>query len=128
MWKDRSPRGSCSTTMGTRGTVTSSFPQPFGCTFLGRLSCNPVVARDITLPVGPDEAWDALTDPELLEQWFGDGQREAVVEEAEPGERLVFWWWEEGEPGSRVELRLVAVPTGTRVSVREAPVGPFALA
>jgi uncharacterized protein YndB with AHSA1/START domain len=87
-----------------------------------------MVARDITLPVEPDEAWDALTDPELLEQWFGDGDREAVVEEAEPGERLVFWWWEEGEPGSRVELRLVAVPDGTRVSVREAPVGPFALA
>jgi hypothetical protein len=91
------------------------------------VACNPMVARDITLPVEPDEAWDALTDPELLEQWFGDGEREAVVEEAEPGERLVFWWWEEGEPGSRVELRLVAVPDGTRVSVREAPVGPFAL-
>jgi uncharacterized protein YndB with AHSA1/START domain len=87
-----------------------------------------MVARDITLPVDPDEAWDALTDPELLEQWFGDGDREAIVEEAEPGERLVFWWWEDGEPGSRVELRLVAVPSGTRVSVREAPVGPFALA
>ena len=67
-----------------------------------------MVARDITLPVDPDEAWEALTDPELLEQWFGDGDREAVIEEAEPGERLVFWWWEEGEPGSRVELRLVA--------------------
>jgi hypothetical protein len=92
------------------------------------VACNPMVARDITLPVDPDEAWDALTDPELLEQWFGDGDREAVVEEAEPGERLVFWWWEDGEPGSRVELRLVAVPSGTRVSVREAPVGPFALA
>ncbi|MDX6475095.1 MAG: hypothetical protein QOH95_606, partial [Gaiellaceae bacterium] len=32
------------------------------------------------------------------------------------------------EPGSRVELRLVAVPDGTRVTVTEAPVGPFALA
>src|SRR3954469_15104168 len=145
MSKDRSPRGSCLTTMGTRGMSTTAFPQPFGCTFLVRLSCNSMVARDITLPVDPDEAWEALTDPELLEQWFGDGQREAVVEEAEPGERLVFWWWEggearspgervvcrwweEGEPGSRVELRLVAVPSGTRVSVREAPVGPFALA
>ena len=81
-----------------------------------------------TLKSSRKEVWDALTDPELLEQWFGDGDREAVIEEAEPGERLVFWWWEEGEPGSRVELRLVAVPSGTRVSVREAPVGPFALA
>src|SRR5262245_58350148 len=127
MSKDRSPRGSCLTTMGTRG-MSMSFLQPFGCAFRPTVSCNSMVARDITLPVDPDEAWDALTDPELLEEWFGDGHREAVVEEAEPGERLVFWWWEEGEPGSRVELRLVAVPDGTRVSVREAPVGPFALA
>jgi uncharacterized protein YndB with AHSA1/START domain len=86
-----------------------------------------MVARDITLPVDPDEAWDALTDPELLEQWFGE-EREAVVEEAEPGERLVFWWWQNGEPGSRVELTLAPVAGGTRVSVTEAPVGPFALA
>jgi uncharacterized protein YndB with AHSA1/START domain len=114
--------------MGTLGIQPIDGAQPFGCTFLSTVSCNPMVARDITLPVEPDEAWDALTDPELLEQWFGDGDREAVIEEAEPGERLVFWWWEEGEPGSRVELRLVPVPTGTRVSVREAPVGPFALA
>src|SRR5512133_2409518 len=127
MSKDRSPRGSCLTTMGTRG-MWAPFLQPLGCASATTVSCNSMVARDITLPVDPDEAWDALTDPELLEQWFGDGQREAVVEEAEPGERLVFWWWEEGEPGSRVELRLVAVPSGTRVSVREAPVGPFALA
>ena len=58
-----------------------------------------MVARDITLPVDPDEAWDALTDPELLEQWFGEGDREAVIEEAEPGERLVFWWWRRASRG-----------------------------
>jgi uncharacterized protein YndB with AHSA1/START domain len=86
-----------------------------------------MVARDITLPVDQDEAWDALTDPELLAEWLG-GEREAVLEEAESGERLVFWWFEEGEPGSRVELTLARVREGTRVSVREAPVGPFALA
>ena len=86
-----------------------------------------MVARDITLPVDPDEAWEALTDPDLLAEWLG-ADREAVLEEADPGERLVFWWWEPDEPGSRVELRLVAVPDGTRVTVTEAPVGPFALA
>jgi len=94
---------------------------------VGALACNLMVARDITLPVDPDEAWEALTDPELLAEWLGE-EREAVLEEAEPGERLVFWWWEEGEPGSRVELRLVPVHGGTRVSVTEAPVGPYALA
>jgi hypothetical protein len=86
-----------------------------------------MVARDITIPGAPDEVWEALTDPELLAEWMGE-DREAVVEEAEWAERLVFWWWEGGEPGSRVELRLVAVPDGTRVTVTEAPVGPFALA
>jgi uncharacterized protein YndB with AHSA1/START domain len=86
-----------------------------------------MVARDITIQGDPDEVWEALTDPELMAEWLGS-EREAVLEEAERGERLVFWWWEEDEPGSRVELRLVAVPDGTRVTVTEAPVGPFALA
>jgi uncharacterized protein YndB with AHSA1/START domain len=86
-----------------------------------------MVARDITIDGDPDEVWEALTDPELMAEWLG-AEREAVLEEAERGERLVFWWWEEDEPGSRVELRLVAVPDGTRVTVTEAPVGPFALA
>jgi uncharacterized protein YndB with AHSA1/START domain len=86
-----------------------------------------VVARDIVLPADPDEVWEALTDPELLAEWLGD-DRSAVLEEAERGERLVFWWFEDDEPGSRVELQLIAVPDGTRVTVTEAPVGPFALA
>jgi uncharacterized protein YndB with AHSA1/START domain len=86
-----------------------------------------MVARDITIDGDPDEVWEALTDPELLAEWLGeDGQ--ALVEEAEPSERLVLWLYEDDDPGSRVELRLIAVPDGTRVTVTEAPVGPFALA
>ena len=74
-----------------------------------------MVARDITIDGDPDEVWEALTDPELLAEWLG-GDREAVLEEAEPGERLVFWWFEEGEPGSRVELTLARVrdPAGLK--------------
>src|SRR6188472_1534239 len=131
MSNERSPRGSWRTTIGTRGTglILSRVRllQPTGCALVATVACNLMVARDITLPVNQDEAWDALTDPELLAEWLG-GEREAVLEEAEPGERLVFWWFEEGEPGSRVELTLAPVREGTRVSVREAPVGPFALA
>ena len=40
----------------------------------------------------------------------------------------MLWLVEDDEPGSRVELRLIAVPDGTRVTVTDAPVGPFALA
>src|SRR4051794_30970642 len=70
-----------------------------------------MVARDITIDGDPDEVWEALNDPELLAEWLGeDGQ--ALIEEAEPSERLVLWLVEGDEPGSRGELRLVARPGG----------------
>jgi uncharacterized protein YndB with AHSA1/START domain len=86
-----------------------------------------MVARDIVLPVDPDTAWEALTDDDLRREWLGEAaERETVVEESEPGERLVFWWWEGEEPGSRVEVVLTPVVGGTRVSVTESVTGPFA--
>jgi uncharacterized protein YndB with AHSA1/START domain len=86
-----------------------------------------MVARDIVLPVDPDTAWEALTDDDLRREWLGEAaERETVVEESEPGERLVFWWWEGEEPGSRVEVVLTPVVGGTRVSVTESVAGPWA--
>jgi uncharacterized protein YndB with AHSA1/START domain len=117
-------------TMGTSGMCAPfvfRLVQLFGCVLRSSVSCNPMVARDITIDGDPDEVWEALTDPELLAEWLGDDGH-AIVEEAEPSERLVLWLYEDDDPGSRVELRLVAVPAGTRVTVTEAPVGPFALA
>jgi uncharacterized protein YndB with AHSA1/START domain len=92
------------------------------------------VTREIVFPVPPDEVWEALTDPEQLEEWFandveldpqegGEGvfrwdngeERHATVVEAEPGERLVFDWDDEGT----VELTLEPVEEGTRLVVRE---------
>jgi uncharacterized protein YndB with AHSA1/START domain len=106
------------------------------------------VTRDITLPVDPDEAWDALVEPGWLGEectldpreggsghFVVDGERrDAIVEEAVPGERLVFWWWttdERGVPetaGSRVAFELDPVPGGTRVTVRESLTGPVCVA
>ena len=92
------------------------------------------VTREIVFPVPPDEVWEALTDPEQLEEWFannveldaregGEGvfrwddgeERHATVVEAAPGERLVLDWDEEGT----VELTLEEVEEGTRLRVRE---------
>jgi uncharacterized protein YndB with AHSA1/START domain len=92
------------------------------------------VTREIVFPVPPDEVWEALTDPEQLEEWFandveldpregGEGifrwddgeERRATVVEAEPGERLVLDWDDEGT----VELTLEEVEDGTRLLVRE---------
>src|SRR4051812_47707753 len=107
MSNERSPRPSCCTTMGTSGMWGSSFAQPVGCVWPPTVSCNPMVARDVMLPVDREAAWDALTDPEALAQWLGEPsrlelepggaaaftlrngeERHAVVEEVTPGERL----------------------------------------
>jgi hypothetical protein len=76
-----------------------------------------MVARDIVLPVDPETAYELVCEPE----WVDGAER--LIEEAEPGERLV-WWWEAG----RVEVELAPCVGGTRVSVRETPTGPLCLA
>jgi uncharacterized protein YndB with AHSA1/START domain len=92
------------------------------------------VTREIVFPVPPDEVWEALTDPDQLEEWFandveldpregGEGvfrwddgeERHATVVEAAPGERLVLDWDDDGT----VELTLEEVEEGTRLLVRE---------
>ena len=74
------------------------------------------VTREVVLDVPLDEVWEALTDPERLEEWFSeDGEeRELVVEEVEPGRRVAYTWEE-----SRVAIELEQVEEGTRVVVTE---------
>jgi uncharacterized protein YndB with AHSA1/START domain len=91
------------------------------------------VEREVVFPAEPAEVWEALTDPERLEEWFateaeldpvpggegvfrwGDGEeRRAVVREAEPEERLVLDW----DDGGEVVLELEEVEGGTRVARR----------
>ena len=85
------------------------------------------VEREITLDAPPEEVWEALTDPEQLEEWFandvelalepgGDGvfrwddgeERHALVEEVDPERRFVFTW-----DDSRVVIELEPIPAGT---------------
>ena len=89
------------------------------------------VTREVVLEAPVEEVWEALTEPERLEEWFandvelelepgGDGvfrwddgeERHAVVEEVEPGRRFAFTWDDEG----RVEIELDEVDGGTRVA------------
>ena len=92
------------------------------------------ILREVVFPAPPDEVWEALTEPERLEEWFAndveldvrpggagvfrwdDGEeRHAVVREAEPGERLVLDWDDDGE----VEFTLADEDEGTRLVVTE---------
>jgi len=94
-----------------------------------------MVRREIVLPNPREEVWEALTDPERLEDWFandvdldlrpGGGasfrwsngeERSATVTEVEPGRRLAFEWDDdEGE----VEFTLDDDADGTRLTVVE---------
>jgi uncharacterized protein YndB with AHSA1/START domain len=92
------------------------------------------IEREIVFPESPDEIWEALTEPERLEEWFateveldaqpggegvfrwGDGEeRRATVREAAEGKRLVLDWSDGGE----VVLELEEVDGGTLLRVVE---------
>ena len=105
-----------------------------------------LVERQMDLPAPIEEVWEAVTDPAWLQSWLadevwlelrpggdahfaiGDSVRTGWVEEVsapparvlDPAEaRLAFWWAEDGEPASRVELSLTRVADGTRLRVVE---------
>ena len=75
-----------------------------------------MIRKEIVLPSPREEVWEALTDPERLEDWFaneveldlreggdatfrwGNGEeRHATVTEVDPERRLAFEWEEVGE-------------------------------
>jgi uncharacterized protein YndB with AHSA1/START domain len=98
-----------------------------------------MIRKEIILPATREEVWEALTDPDQLEDWFandveldlrpGGGasfrwsngeERFATVTEVEPLRRLAFEW-EDGDndgPGE-VEFTLDDDADGTRLTVVE---------
>jgi uncharacterized protein YndB with AHSA1/START domain len=102
-----------------------------------------LIEREMDFEAAPDAVWQALTDPDWLASWLadavelelwpggearftlGESVRAGWVEEVTaPGEeqgdgRLAFWWAEDGEPASRVELSLSPLDPGTRLRVVE---------
>ena len=106
------------------------------------------VERSIELPVEADQVWEALVDDELLSDWLGDDvsidpepggaldvrdgdeRRVGVVERVERGRHLGLRWWPETRPDetSEVELVLVPVTTGTRLTVIERRAVPMPVA
>jgi uncharacterized protein YndB with AHSA1/START domain len=98
-----------------------------------------MIRREIVLPNPRKEVWEALTEPERLEDWFandvdldlrpGGGasfrwsngeERTATVTEVEPGRRLAFEWDDCGpDGGGEVEFTLDDDDDGTRLTVVE---------
>ncbi|MGZ4431868.1 MAG: SRPBCC family protein [Gaiellales bacterium] len=94
-----------------------------------------VVEREVTLPVGPEEAWELVTDPDHLERWFApevdlrpvegsevvirweDQERRGTVEHVQAPRRIAIRW--ESDPPTMVEIILEPAPGGTRIGVVE---------
>lgn len=106
-----------------------------------------MVEREVVLPVSPQQAWEALTEPELVAGWFGarvvweleagaaarfvddDGSvRGGRVDTVAPGRELRFRWWPEDDEDATSEVTYVLDPddAGTRLTVTERPVQPEA--
>ena len=125
MSNERSPRGLCSTTIGTRG-MGYPFDNLVGCQFTiatNWLSKERAMAarREIEIEASPEEVWEALATEEGRERWLDEPAREIHVESEEPPHRLVWWWWSGDEPATRVEFLVVAAPAGARVRGRASP-------
>lgn len=110
------------------------------------------IRREIEVTSPPDEVWEVLLDDDERGAWFGgpttldprpggggwfedaDGRRRsATVEEADPGRRLAWTWWPEGDDdsgdtASRVQIDLTPLPGGTRIAVTETALTPVAQA
>lgn len=89
------------------------------------------------IPASPEETWEAITDPDQLGEWLGegadvdlrpggglrieleDGERNGFVEEVDEPRRLVFWWAADEAESSRVEIELEPDAGGTVVRVIE---------
>jgi len=93
-----------------------------------------MIVKEIALPASRQEVWEALTEPERLEDWFandvdldlrpGGGasfrwsngeERHATVTEVDPERRLAFDWEDDGT----VEFTLEDDGEGTRLLVIE---------
>ncbi|HEY6962449.1 MAG TPA: SRPBCC domain-containing protein [Gaiellaceae bacterium] len=93
-----------------------------------------MIRKEIVLPATREDVWEALTEPERLEDWFandvdldlrpGGGasfrwsngeERRATVTEVEPERRLAFDWDDEGS----VAFELEDDADGTRLVVVE---------
>src|ERR1700710_370858 len=93
MSNERSPRGDCSTTMGTRGMKWGSYPgftQPFACTFAETVASATMelheelgaIRRETVLDAPRDAVWELVAEPEGLATWLAD---DLGLDEATPG-------------------------------------------
>lgn len=108
-----------------------------------------MIRRQLHIPASPELLWEALTDPEHLQGWFGgvftweltegsplhfrgdDGEsRRGMIDAVRDGRHLRFSWWPEEQPEDASEVSYLIEPEdgGARLTVQERPlVAPSAI-
>jgi uncharacterized protein YndB with AHSA1/START domain len=84
------------------------------------------VTRSVEVDVDASEVWRAVADPAERGRWLDDpdaASRRVRVDEATPGHRLVWTWWQPGDESEASTVTVELSPVlggGTRVVVTEA--------
>lgn len=75
----------------------------------------------------PEQVWEAIATEKGRELWLAESEREIYVERADAPHHLVWWWGQDEDEPTRVEMLIVAASTGTRIVVIEdVPTFPLA--
>ena len=91
------------------------------------------IERELWVPAAPETVWEAVTSDGWLADHVslelrpgGEARFESVdrvrtgwIEDVSAPERLSFWWSDDDEPASRVELRIEAHEHSTRLRIVE---------
>lgn len=98
----------------------------------------PAIQLSIETPATPEDAWEALTDPDRVAEWFtevspvgapgdeyrldfGDSAVDGAIVEVDRGRRFSYTWlWEGAEPEDRTLVTWTVEPVsddGSRVSL-----------
>jgi uncharacterized protein YndB with AHSA1/START domain len=97
------------------------------------MSMSERIEREVWLPVSPEAVWDAVTNDGWLAERVsfdlrpgGEAQFESAdrvrsgwIEDVSAPERLSFWWSDDDETASRVEIRIEARGDSTRLRITE---------
>ena len=102
------------------------------------------VTREVEVDSDPERAWQAISEESELSEWLGGDveidlvpggditvrdegtEKTGFVESIEEGSSISFWWAEDGEESSRVELEVVADPGTDGCVVRVTESRPLA--
>lgn len=83
----------------------------------------PTITRSVEIDADTESVWETIATDEGRQRWIEpDPDRVLIVEREEAPSRISWWWWSAEEAPSYVDIEIVGIPAGTRVTITE--VGP----